>query len=54
MAKNYSSKDSENDLFITQNTFTNDNYNLDISENDQFLLHVAQGLQTIGNICKKL
>ena len=37
MAKNYSSSDLENDLFIIQNTFTSDNYNLDISENDQFL-----------------
>ena len=51
MAKNYSSSDSENDLFITQNTFINDN--LDISKKDQFLLHPAQGLQTIGSINKK-
>ena len=51
MAKNYSSSDSENDLFITQNTFIN--YNLDISKKDQFLLHPAQGLQTIGSINKK-
>ena len=53
IAKNYSSSDSENDLFITQNTFINDNYNLDISKKDQFLLHPAQGLQTIGSINKK-
>ena len=50
MAKNYSSSDSENDLFITQNTFTNDNCNLDISENDSFLFAAAQGLQNIGNV----
>ena len=36
MKKNYSSSDSETDLFITQNTFINDRYNLDISENDNF------------------
>ena len=30
MAKNYSSSDSEIDLFITQHTFINDNYNLDV------------------------
>ena len=47
MTKNYSASDSENDLFITQNTFINDNYYLDISENDQFLFHAAQCLQTI-------
>ena len=52
MVKNYS-KDSENDLFITPNTLQMTNYNFDISENDQFLLHAAQGLQTIGNINKK-
>ena len=50
MAKNYSSSDSENDLFITQNTFMNDNCNLDISANDSFLFDAAQGLQSIGNV----
>ena len=53
MAKNYSPSDSEIDLFITQHIFINDNYNLDISENDRFLFHAAEGLQTIGNINKK-
>ena len=53
MAKNYSSSDSETDLFITQNTFINDNYNLDISENDRFLFRAAQGLQTISIISTK-
>ena len=53
MAKNYSSSDSKTDLFITQNTFINDNYNLDISENDRFLFCAAQGLQTISIISTK-
>ena len=44
MAKNYSSSDSEIDLFITQHTFINDNYNLDVSENDRFLFYAAEGL----------
>ena len=48
MKKNYSSSDSETDLFITQNTFINGDYNLDISDD------AAQGLQTINNINKKL
>ena len=52
MAKKYSSSYSEIDLFITQHTFINDSYNLDISENDRFLFHAAEGLQTIGNINK--
>ena len=46
MEKNYSSSDVENE----KNTFIYDNYNLDISENDNFFFHAAQGLQTIGNI----
>ena len=48
MAKNYSSSGSETDLFITQNTFINGNYNLDISENDRFLFR--KGLQIISII----
>ena len=48
MEKNNSSSDLENE----KNAFVYDNYNLDISENDNFF-HAAQCLQTIDNIHTK-